>query len=198
MFERFSGDARRAIVMAQEEARLLRHTYIGTEHLLLGLLRVADGGAARALIAAGATLDAARAQVEQTIGKGLKEPAGHIPFTARGKTALELSLRQAQELGHNLIGTEHILLGLLAEGEGTGVHALVALDVDLGRLRQHVIVLAKDTPEDRSLAGSRTERPGAGAPSLGKELRTLRREVERLRGLLRSNGIDPDTGTTPL
>lgn len=198
MFERFSDNARRVVVLAQEEARLLRHTHIGTEHLLLGLLHEADGRAARALDAAGVTLDAARAQVERGTGKGLKEPSGHIPFTPRAKKALELSLRESLDLGHNPLGTEHLLLGLLREGEGAGVRALVALDVDLGRLRQHAIVLANDPAAEQERSTSRMERPAAMRPPLRDEIRKLRAEVERLRELLHRNGIDPDAENAPL
>jgi ATP-dependent Clp protease ATP-binding subunit ClpC len=118
MFERFTDPARRVVVLAQEQARLLNHNYIGTEHLLLGLLREGDGVAAKALRALGISLEAVRAQVEATVGQGLRAPTGHIPFTPRAKQVLEVSLREALQLGHSSIDTEHILLGILREGEG--------------------------------------------------------------------------------
>jgi ATP-dependent Clp protease ATP-binding subunit ClpA len=140
VFERFTDRARRAVVLAQEEARLLNHNYLGTEHILLGLIREGDGIAARALVQLGISLDAVRAEVERIIGQGGGEvPAGHIPFTPRAKQVLELALREALQLGHNYIGTEHILLGLLREGEGVASQVLVRLGADLSRVRQQVI-----------------------------------------------------------
>ena len=119
MFERFTDRARRVVVLAQEEARILSHNYIGTEHILLGLLREGEGVAAKALESLGLRLEAVRQQVEEIIGKGQQAPSGHIPFTPRAKKVLELSLREALQLGHDYIGTEHILLGLLSEGAAT-------------------------------------------------------------------------------
>src|SRR3712207_9278810 len=118
MFERFTDRARRVVVLAQEEARLLNHNYIGTEHILLGLIHEGEGVAAKALESLGISLEAVRSQVEEIIGQGGSSPSGHIPFTPRAKKVLELSLREALQLGHNYIGTEHILLGLIREGEG--------------------------------------------------------------------------------
>src|SRR5262245_41751206 len=118
MFERFTDRARRVVVLAQEEARLLMHNYIGTEHLLLGLIHEGEGVAAKALDALGIELTEVRSRVEEIIGRGSETPSVHIPFTPRSKKVLELSLREALELGHNYIGTEHILLGLIREGEG--------------------------------------------------------------------------------
>ncbi len=131
MFERFNEAARRVVVLAQEEARLLRHNYIGTEHLLLALTHLAEGPVAAALRSAGVDLEDARSKVLEIIGQGAQEPSGHIPFTPRAKTVLELSLSEARRLGQSHIGTEHILLGLLREGEGVGAHALLSLGVDL-------------------------------------------------------------------
>jgi hypothetical protein len=128
MFTRFTGRARIVVVRAQEEARALGHNYIGTEHLLLGLLRVEEGAAARALTGLGVTLDAARAEAERLIGRGGGERPGRIPFTPRSKRVLELALKEALALGHDYIGTEHILLGLLAEGEGVAVEILGTLN----------------------------------------------------------------------
>src|ERR1700740_3088677 len=118
MFERFTDRARRVVVLAQEEARMLNHNYIGTEHILLGLIREGEGVAAKALESLGISLDAVRQQVEELIGQGPQAPPREIPFTPRAKKVLELSLRESQKLGHNYIGTEHILLGLLREGHG--------------------------------------------------------------------------------
>ena len=139
MFERFTDRARRVIVLAQEEARTLQHNYIGTEHLLLGLIREGEGVAAKALAAKGVTLEDTRKQVEEMIGKGNAAPNGHIPFTPHAKQVLELSLREALQLGHSYIGTEHILLGLIREGEGVGTQVLIKMDVDLGELRSATI-----------------------------------------------------------
>ena len=141
MFERFTDRARRVVVLAQEEARMLDHDYIGTEHILLGLVHEGDGVAARALASLDVSLEDVRREVEQIIGRGQKTPAGHIPFTPRAKKVLELSLREALQLGHNYIGTEHILLGLVREGEGIAAQVLVALGADLERVRQAVIRL---------------------------------------------------------
>jgi ATP-dependent Clp protease ATP-binding subunit ClpC len=141
VFERFTDRARRVIVLAQDEARLLNHNYIGTEHLLLGLLREEDGVAAKALEVLGISLAAARKDVEEIIGQGQAAPTGHIPFTPRAKKILELSLREALTLGHNYIGTEHILLGLVREGEGVAAQVLQKRGADLSRVRQAVIQL---------------------------------------------------------
>ena len=139
MFERFTDRARRVVVLAQEEARLLNHNYIDTEHLLLGLIHEGEGVAATALESLGISLEAVRAQVEEIIGQGQSAPTGHIPFTPRSKKVFELSLREALQLGHNYIGTEHILLGLVREGEGVAAQVLVKLGADLARVRQQVI-----------------------------------------------------------
>jgi ATP-dependent Clp protease ATP-binding subunit ClpC len=141
MFERFTDRARRVVVLAQEEARMLNHNYIGTEHILLGLIHEGEGVAAKALESLGISLEAVRQQVEEIIGQGQQAPSGHIPFTPRAKKVLELSLREALQLGHNYIGTEHILLGLIREGEGVAAQVLVRLGADLNRVRQQVIQL---------------------------------------------------------
>jgi ATP-dependent Clp protease ATP-binding subunit ClpA len=141
MFERFTDRARRVVVLAQEEARLLNHDYIGTEHLLLGLAHEGQGVAAKALESLGVRLEALRAQVQEIIGRGQWAPTGHIPFTPRAKKVLELSLRESKQLGHNYIGTEHILLGLIREGEGVGAQVLVKLGADQARVHQQVIQL---------------------------------------------------------
>jgi ATP-dependent Clp protease ATP-binding subunit ClpC len=141
MFERFTDRARRVVVLAQEEARMLNHNYIGTEHILLGLIHEGEGVAAKALESLSISLEAVRQQVEEIIGQGQAAPTGHIPFTPRAKKVLELSLREALQLGHNYIGTEHILLGLIREGEGVAAQVLQKLGADLNRVRQTVIQL---------------------------------------------------------
>ena len=141
MFERFTDRARRVVVLAQDEARRLDHNYIGTEHILLGLVKEGEGVAAKALEALGIGLAAVRQQVEEIIGRGQETPGGHIPFTPRAKKVLELSLREALQLGHDYIGTEHILLGLIREGEGVAAQVLVSLGADLNRVREQVIEL---------------------------------------------------------
>jgi ClpA/ClpB-like protein len=141
MFERFTDQARRVVVLAQEEARMLNHNYIGTEHLLLGLLREGEGVAAKALEALGIRLEAVRQQIEEIIGQGQQAPSGHIPFSPRAKMVLELSLREALQLGQDYIDTEFILLGLIREGEGVAAQVLVKLGADLNRVRKRVILL---------------------------------------------------------
>jgi ATP-dependent Clp protease ATP-binding subunit ClpA len=155
MFERFTDRARRVVVLAQEEARMLKHNYIGTEHILLGLIREAEGVAAKALESLGISLDAVRQQVEEIIGQGQQAPSGHIPFTPRAKKVLELSLREALQLGHDYIGTEHVLLGLIREGDGVAAQVLVRLGADLNRVRQQVIQILHGRPGEPR----RRERP---------------------------------------
>ncbi len=158
MFERFTDRARRVVVLAQEEARMLNHNYIGTEHILLGLIHEGEGVAAKALESLGISLEAVRSQVEEIIGQGQAAPTGHIPFTPRAKKVLELSLREALQLGHNYIGTEHILLGLIREGEGVAAQVLQKLGADLNRVRQQVIQLLQ------GYAGKGEGPPGEQAP----------------------------------
>jgi ATP-dependent Clp protease ATP-binding subunit ClpA len=141
VFERFTDRARRVVVLAQEESRLLNHNYIGTEHILLGLIAEREGVAAKALEGMGISLAEVRSGVEVIIGRGEFSPSGHIPFTSRAKKVLELSLREALQLGHNYIGTEHILLGLVREGEGVAAQVLVKLGADMNRVRRQVILL---------------------------------------------------------
>jgi hypothetical protein len=141
VFERFTDRARRVVVLAQEESRLLNHNYIGTEHILLGLIDEGEGVAARALESLEISLEDVRAQVQEIIGHGGEAPEGHIPFTPRAKKVLELSLREGMQLGHNYIGTEHILLGLIREGDGVAAQVLVKLGADLSSVRQRVIQL---------------------------------------------------------
>jgi ATP-dependent Clp protease ATP-binding subunit ClpC len=169
MFERFTDRARRVVVLAQEEARLLNHSYIGTEHILLGLIHEGEGVAAKALETLGISLEAVRAQVEEIIGQGGSSPSGHIPFTPRAKKVLELSLREALQLGHNYIGTEHILLGLIREGEGVAAQVLVKLGADLSRVRQQVIQL---------LSGYQGPQGKGEAPAGGREATSERGSKE--------------------
>ena len=162
MFERFTDRARRVVVLAQEEARMLNHNYIGTEHILLGLIHEGEGVAAKGLEALGISLEGVRAQVEEIIGQGQQAPSGHIPFTPRAKKVLELSLREALQLGHNYIGTEHILLGLIREGEGVAAQVLVKLGADLNRVRKQVIqLLSGYQGKEAATSGG----PAEGTPS---------------------------------
>ena len=167
MFERFTDRARRVVVLAQEEARALNHNYIGTEHILLGLIREGEGVAAKALESMGISREAVRSEVEDIIGKGLQPPSGYIPFTPRAKKVLELSLREALQLGHKYIGTEHILLGLIREGEGVAAQVLVKLGADLPRVRQQVIQLLSgyEGQGDESQEPGTSEPAGAGVGS---------------------------------
>jgi len=157
MFERFTERARRVVVLAQEESRLLSHNYIGTEHLLLGLLAERDGAAARALESLGITLDAARERVVEMIGPGQQHPSGHIPFTPRAKKILELSLRESLNLGSEVIDTEHLLLGLVDEGDGVGAQILQRLGATPHAVREAVSGAAAAEPETE---GAEASRPG--------------------------------------
>jgi len=168
MFERFTNQSRRVVVLAQEEARRLNHNYIGTEHLLLGLLHEGNGSAARALMAMDVTLGATREQVVATIGRGQAEPSGHIPFTPRAKKSLELSLREALQLESAYIGTGHLLLGLIHQGDNVAVNILGELGADLKDLRDRVTQELRDHPED------------------SKATPPVEREREQLRMFLRS------------
>ena len=163
MFERFTDRARRVVVLAQEEARMLNHNYIGTEHILLGLIHEGEGVAAKALESLGISLEAVRSQVEEIIGQGQAAPTGHIPFTPRAKKVLELSLREALQLGHNYIGTEHILLGLIREGEGVAAQVLQKLGADLNRVRRVVIDLLGGSVGRAEEPGFQVRRRGATA-----------------------------------
>ena len=165
VFERFTDRARRVVVLAQEEARLLNHNYIGTEHILLGLIHEGEGVAAKALESLGISLEAVRSQVEEIIGQGGSSPSGHIPFTPRAKKVLELSLREALQLGHNYIGTEHILLGLIREGEGVAAQVLVKLGADLSRVRQQVIQLLSGYSGSGQGEGSESGKETVGGSS---------------------------------
>jgi ATP-dependent Clp protease ATP-binding subunit ClpC len=157
VFERFTDRARRVLVLAQEEARLLHHNFIGTEHILLGLVAEGHGVAARALLALDVSGDDVRAQVEEIVGRAAEPITGSPPFTPRAKKVLELSLREALQLGHNYIGTEHILLGLVREGEGVAAQVLSSLGVDLGRLRHEVVRLLSGASGPSGTAGAEPE-----------------------------------------
>jgi len=190
VFERFTDRARRVVVLAQEEARLLNHNYIGTEHILLGLIHEGEGVAAKALESLGISLEAVRAQVEEIIGQGGSSPSGHIPFTPRAKKVLELSLREALQLGHNYIGTEHILLGLIREGEGVAAQVLVKLGADLSRVRQQVIQLLSGYAGQKEPS---TSGPGAteAAPTGSLVLDQFGRNLAQL---AREKKLDPVIG----
>lgn len=184
MFERFTDPARQVIVLAQEEARGLNHDHIGTEHLLLATLRAADTAAARALNSLGVSLEAARRQVEIVVGRGTGPSEAHIPFTAQGKKALELALREALQLRHSHIGPEHILLGIIQEGEGAAAQVLEDLGVQLGDAREQLMELLRNSADDPnredisvSVGMEVSETMGAGALS-GDEPRCPRCNAE--------------------
>src|SRR3984885_6391258 len=220
MFERFTNQSRRVVVLAQEEARGLHHNYIGTEHILLGLLRDSEGAAATALAAADVTLEGARREVETIIGRGQQEPSGHIPFTPRAKKVLELSLREAVQLGDNSIGTGHVLLGLIRESDGVAVQMMINLGADPGSIRQRVHQELRNSPGDdpptpRNPCTHTTPPPPSPPPApstpstpaaarMRLEMRhrkevqdyldtiaRLRAEIARLRAVLDEHGIDP-------
>ncbi|MCH8130207.1 MAG: ATP-dependent Clp protease ATP-binding subunit [Acidobacteria bacterium] len=201
MFERFTDRARRVVVLAQEEARLLNHNYIGTEHILLGLIHEGEGVAARALESMSISLESVRFQVVEIIGQGSEAPSGHIPFTPRAKKVLELSLREALQLGHNYIGTEHILLGLIREGEGVAAQVLQQLGADLPKVRQTVIQLLSGVqgeegqPSGHSGGGSSRESGGSSSGStvldqFGRNLTQLARDRQLDPVIGRSNEIE--------
>jgi ATP-dependent Clp protease ATP-binding subunit ClpC len=192
VFERFTDRARRVVVLAQEEARLLNHNYIGTEHILLGLIHEGEGVAAKALESLGISLEKVRQQVEEIIGAGQSPPSGHIPFTPRAKKVLELSLREALQLGHNYIGTEHILLGLIREGEGVAAQVLVKLGADLGRVRQQVIQLLSGYSGQKE--GAPSGGPAGEQPQGSLVLDQFGRNLTQL---ARENQLDPVIGREP-
>ena len=196
MFERFTDRARRVVVLAQEEARMLNHSYIGTEHILLGLIHEGDGVAAKALQSLDVSLGAVREQVREIIGQGQQAPSGHIPFTPRAKKVLELSLREALQLGHNYIGTEHILLGLIREGEGVAAQVLVQLGADLNRVRQTVIQLlsgyqGSGESEGKEAAGVSASGQSQGQPAGSVVLDQFGRN---LTAAARESKLDPVIG----
>ncbi|MBB1484013.1 ATP-dependent Clp protease ATP-binding subunit [Tessaracoccus sp. MC1865] len=189
MFERFTDRARRVIVLAQDEAKLLNHNFIGTEHILLGLIHEGEGVAAKALESLGIALEAVRDQVEEIIGQGQQVPTGHIPFTPRAKKVLELSLREALQMNHNYIGTEHILLGLIREGEGVAAQVLIKLGADLSRVRNTVLQLITGYQgRESSMSGA----PETGAEKSSSQV--LDQFGRNLTQAARENQLDPVIG----
>ena len=196
MFERFTDRARRVVVLAQEEARMLNHNYIGTEHILLGLIHEGEGVAAKALESLGISLDAVREQVQEIIGQGQQTQSGHIPFTPRAKKVLELSLREGLQLGHSYIGTEHILLGLIREGEGVAAQVLVKLGADLSTVRTTVIQLlsgyqGKGEPQAAGVGASSSGGPAEGTPAGSTVLDQFGRNLTQA---AREGKLDPVIG----
>ena len=200
MFERFTDRARRVVVLAQEEARLLNHNYIGTEHILLGLIHEGEGVAAKALESMGTSLESVRSQVVEIIGQGAQAPSGHIPFTPRAKKVLELSLREALQLGHNYIGTEHILLGLIREGEGVAAQVLQKLGAELHKVRQTVIQLlsgvqgGEDAPSEPSSGGRRGGPASSSQGGEGSGSTVLDQFGRNLTQYARERKLDPVIG----
>ena len=195
MFERFTDRARRVVVLAQEEARLLNHNYIGTEHILLGLIHEGEGVAARALESMGISLESVRSQVVEIIGQGSQAPSGHIPFTPRAKKVLELSLREALQLGHNYIGTEHILLGLIREGEGVAAQVLQQLGADLPKVRQTVIQLLSGVQGEESTPTGHPGGSGRSESSASSSGSTVLDQFGRnMTQLARERKLDPVIG----
>jgi ATP-dependent Clp protease ATP-binding subunit ClpA len=200
MFERFTNRARHVVVLAQEEARRLQHNYIGTEHILLGLLGEQGGIACRALAGFGMSLDDARDEVKGIVGLGKRAPSGHIPFTPRAKKTLELALREATHLHHNFIGTEHILLGVIREGDGIGAQILRQHCSDLIEIRMAVLDLVTTTPTEtakgrrwlrrRSSAGS-DEPAETGETGEPAEMRTTPAADSSLSEAARLAGSQP-------
>ena len=201
MFERFTSRARAVVIRAHDEARALQHDYIGTEHILLGLIRESDGAAVRALESLDVSLDAVRQRVQEMIGRGEHAQPDHIPFTPGAKKTLELSLREALQLGHNYIGTEHILLGLIREGQGVAAQVLVGLGAELEPARLQVIqVLHGYQGQVAEPAAERPTEPAAERPTEAaaerpprRSLAALESEIGRLRALLGQHGVDPDS-----
>ena len=189
MFERFTDRARRVVVLAQDEAKMLNHNYIGTEHILLGLIHEGEGVAARALEQMGISLEAVREQVEEVIGHGQTVPTGHIPFTPRAKKVLELSLREALQMNHSYIGTEHILLGLIREGEGVAASVLIKLGADLNRVRNTVLQLLSGYQGKEPSTSGAPE--GSAAPQSGTVLDQFGRNLTQA---ARENKLDPVIG----
>jgi ATP-dependent Clp protease ATP-binding subunit ClpC len=204
MFERFTDRARRVVVLAQEEARALNHNYIGTEHILLGLIHEGEGVAAKALESMGISLEAVRTEVEDIIGTGGHPPSGYIPFTPRAKKVLELALREALQLGHKYIGTEHILLGLIREGEGVAAQVLVKLGADLSRVRQQVIQLLSGyegtepeaAPDEPATAGvgSSSDSGSGGKPGQKSNSLVLDQFGRNLTQAAKDGKLDPVVG----
>jgi ATP-dependent Clp protease ATP-binding subunit ClpC len=205
MFERFTNQSRYAIVAAQEEARSLNHSHIGSEHLLLGLLREDQGTAAPPLVSAGITLEAARQVIDELVGRGERPPPGHIPFTKPAKQCLELALREALQLGHRYIGTGHLLLGLIDTGDSVAVTVLGRLGADLDQLRPRVIQELEDHPEDSADAAHAVlatplrppDRPASRPTPPPGIMASLRRIEERLAAIERHLGIAGENVVPP-
>ncbi len=191
MFERFTSQSRRAVVLAQREARELNHGWIGTEHLLMGLLAEGQDEAARVLASADITLEAVRREVEALIGRGEQPPSGHIPFTPRAKKCLELSLREALQRGDNNIGTGHLLLGVMDEGQGVAVNVLEKLGANLGQLRERVMLELENQPEEQDLPGEPVQLRSRARDEGPSVVAHLQAEIARLRAVLREHDIDP-------
>jgi ATP-dependent Clp protease ATP-binding subunit ClpC len=198
MYERFTDRARRVVALAEDEARRLNHNHIGTEHILLGLIHEDDGVAAQTLESLGVSLGAVRQQVEMIIGQGREAPRGRIPYTPRARKALELSLREALQLGHHHIGTEHILLGLVREGKGAAAQMLVKLGADLNRVRQQVVRLLDAEGAQEPATTPAARRLSVAGGSEGKLLSEVLGRVElidsRLSAVERHVGTGPDVG----
>src|SRR3712207_3959951 len=194
MFERFTERARQVVVLAQEEARTLKHNYIGTEHILLGLLREEEGLAARVLESLDITVERVRAQVVRIVGSGEEVTSGQIPFTPRAKKVLELALREALSLGHNYIGTEHILLGLVRENEGVAARILLDFDADSEKIRNEVIRMLSG-PGGRRSGGQGSQGGGGAATGEGKKSSKLLDQFGRnLTKLAAESKLDPVVG----
>ena len=196
MFERFTDRARRVVVLAQEEARMLEHNYIGTEHVLLGLIHEGDGVGAKALRALDVDLDTLRREVEALVGRGQQPTRGHIPFTPQAKKVLELALRESVQLGHDYIGTEHILLGIVREGEGPAAQVLQQRGIELNAVRQEVIRLlhgyqGREVRRGRRAVWARSGRPGGeGSATLDEISHQLRVLGARLTAIEEKLGIE--------
>jgi ATP-dependent Clp protease ATP-binding subunit ClpC len=194
MFERFTDRARRVVVLAQEEARMLEHNYVGTEHLLLGLVHDGDGVAARALESLGISLEAVRQQVEEIIGRGQHPLSGSIPFTPRAKKTMELALREAEAMGHGYVGTEHLLLGLVREGDGVAAKVIVRLGGDLNRVRQQVILLQSGGPGSGPVSAHTRRGKQERERLIDEALSRVNPVDQRLAAIERWTGMTPDLG----
>jgi ATP-dependent Clp protease ATP-binding subunit ClpC len=190
MFERFTDQSRRAVVLAQDESRRLNHSYIGTEHLLAGLSREERGAARRALESTGISVEAVRGGIETLVGRGKQAPSGHIPFTPPAKKCLELALREAAKLGHNYIGTGHVLLGLISTSDSVAVRVLGELGIDLGLLHERVIQETMGHSEGGDL-------PPPQAPASATVLGLLDSIEERLTAIERQLGISGPENVRP-
>jgi ATP-dependent Clp protease ATP-binding subunit ClpA len=195
MFQRFTDQARRVVTLAQEEARMLRHNRIGTEHILLGLIQVDDGIAAASLEALGISRAAVREQVEEIIGTGRWAPPVNIPYAPQAKRVLDMSLREALALGHHTIGTEHILLGLIREGESPAARVLASLGAELGLVRQQVLELLQDTPDEEPTSAPPGVTADAGERGLLSEAIARFESIDsRLSAVEQRVGTGPDVG----